>query len=116
MECRGLVVSRPLVPSLASLPERGYPLVVPLPITERVELVLEAPPGWSMDRAPRRLEAEWGSVAEELTVDGSRIRLLLTLGVGALTVEPSDYPRFARFCQAVDELASRPPTLQRTGP
>lgn len=116
MECRGLVVSRPLVPSLASLPERSYPLVVPLPITERVELVLETPPGWSMDRAPRRLEAEWGSVAEQLTVDGSRIRSLLTLGVGALTVEPRDYPRFARFCQAVDELASRPPTLQRTGP
>jgi hypothetical protein len=63
-----------------------------------------------MDRAPRRLEAEWGSVVEQLTVDGSRIRSLLTLGVGSLTVEPRDYPRFARFCQAVDELASRPPT------
>jgi hypothetical protein len=113
MECRSLVVSRPLVPSLASLPERSYPLVVPLPITERVELVLEAPPGWSMARAPRRLEAEWGSVAEQLTVDGPRIRSLLTVEIGARTVEPSDYPRFARFCQAVDELASRPPTLER---
>jgi hypothetical protein len=107
MECRGLVVSRPLVPSLASLPERSYPLVVPLPITERVELILEAPPGWSMDRAPRRLEAEWGSVVEQLTVDGSRIRSLLTLGVGSLTVEPRDYPRFARL-PGVDEPAARP--------
>lgn len=111
MECRGLVVSRPLVPSLASLPERSYPLVVPLPIAERVELVLEAPPGWSMNRAPRRLEAEWGSVTEQLEVDGQRIHSLLALEVGARTIEPADYPRFARFCQAVDELASRPPTL-----
>ncbi len=116
MVCRGLVVSRPLVPSLASLPERSYPLVVPLPITERIELVLEAPPGWSMERPPRRLDAEWGSVAEELTIDGSRLRSVLTLEVGAVTVAPADYPRFARFCQAVDELSARPPTLERAGP
>jgi hypothetical protein len=114
--CRGLVVSRPLVPSLASLPERSYPLVVPLPITERIELVLEAPPGWSMERPPRRLDAEWGSVVEELTIDGSRLRSVLTLEVGAVTVAPADYPRFARFCQAVDELSARPPTLERAGP
>ena len=114
--CRGLVVSRPLVPSLASLPERSYPLVVPLPITERIELVLEAPAGWSSERPPRRLDAEWGSVAEELTVDGFRLRSVLTLEVAAVTVAPEDYPRFARFCQAVDELSARPPTLERSGP
>ena len=115
MTCRGLVVSKPLVPSLASLPERSYPLAISLPITERVELVLDAPSGWSMERPPRRLDAEWGSVAEQLTVDGSRIRSVLTLEVGARTIEPADYPRFARFCQAVDELSARPPTLERTG-
>lgn len=113
MTCRGLVVSRPLVPSLASLPERAYPLEISLPIAERIELVLDPPPGWSMERPPRRLDAEWGSVEEQLTADGSRIRSVLNLQVGARTIEPADYPRFARFCQAVDELAARPPTLER---
>jgi hypothetical protein len=114
MECRGLVLSRPLVPALASLPERRYPLVVNLPITERVELVLDGPPGWSVERAERRLEAEWGSVHEELDVDGRRVRSVLTLEVPARTVTPDEYPQFVRFCQAVDELSARPPTLERS--
>jgi hypothetical protein len=113
MVCRGLVLSRPLVPSLASLPERRYPLVVQLPITERVELVLDAPPGWSVERPERRLDSEWGSVRERLEVDGQRVRSLLTLEVPARTVTPAEYPQFARFCQAVDELSSRPPVLER---
>jgi hypothetical protein len=28
-------------------------------------------------------------------------------------VAPEEYPEFARFCHAVDELAARPPTLSR---
>jgi hypothetical protein len=28
-------------------------------------------------------------------------------------VETADYPRFTRFCHAVDELAARPPRLLR---
>ncbi len=113
MECRSLVVVRPLVPSLASLPERKYPLALDLPITERVEVALRLPAGWTLDRPARRLEADWGSVNETLEVDGDLIRSVLTLRVPARTVPPEEYPEFARFCQAVDELASRPPTLRR---
>jgi hypothetical protein len=113
MECRGLVVNRPLVPSLASLPDRQYPLVLDLPITERVEIGLRLPEGWADARSSRRLETEWGAVNETLTVDGDRHRSVLTLKVPARTVEPDEYPQFARFCQAVDELTSRPPVLLR---
>jgi hypothetical protein len=113
MECRGLVVSRPLVPSLASLPERRYPLVLDLPITERVEIAMRLPEGWVDARSPRRLETDWGSVTETLALDGGVHRSVLTLRVPARTVSPEQYPQFARFCQAVDELTSRPPVIQR---
>jgi hypothetical protein len=116
MECRGLVVSRPLVPSLASLPERRYPLALELPIAERVEIALRLPKGWSDARAPRRLETEWGSVNESLETDGDRHRSVLILKVPAGTVSPEEYPQFARFCQAVDELTSRPPVIEREAP
>lgn len=116
MECRSLVVSRPLVPSLASLPVRRFPLALELPITERVELVLRPPAGWTLDRPARRLETEWGSVNERIEVDGEVHRSVLTLRVPARTVPPEEYPEFARFCHAVDELMSRPPTLRSAGP
>jgi len=115
MECRGLVIARPLVPSLASLPAREYPLELGLAITERVETEIQPPVGWTVDRPARRLQSSWGSLEEELAVDGGWHRSVMTLEVPARTVSPEEYPAFARFCQAVDELASRPPTLQRTG-
>ena len=114
MECRGLVIARPLVPALASLPAREYPLELRLPITERVVTEIKPPAGWTVDRPPRRLKSSWGSLDEELAVDGDRHRSVMTLEVPARTVSPEEYPAFARFCQAVDELASRPPTLVRT--
>lgn len=116
MVCRSLVVSRPLVPSLASLPQRRFPLALELPITEKVELALRVPSGWFLDWAPRRLETTWGSVNETLESEGDLYRSALVLRVPARTVAPEDYPGFARFCQAVDELMSRPPTLRRAGP
>jgi len=111
MVCRNLVVSRPLVPTLAPLPERVYPLALELPITERVETIIQPPPGWAIRRPPRRLQADWGTIAEEIDELDDSYRSVLTLNVPARTVTPEEYPQFARFCQAVDELASRPPTL-----
>ncbi len=109
--CRGLVIHRPLVPALASLPQRRFPLVLQLPISQRHELVLELPSGWTMDRGPRLLEARWGSVREELEITDGRVHSVLRLEIPAQVVAPEEYPEFARFCHAVDELMSRPPTL-----
>jgi len=110
--CRSLVLSNPIVPVLASLSERRYPLVLRLPIERNLELDLVAPDGWSVvPRPPRRLAAEWGSVEETLsTVDGVQ-RSTLHIVIPAVRVEPSDYVAFARFCQALDELSTRPPLL-----
>jgi hypothetical protein len=110
--CRSLVLSNPIVPVLASLPERRYPLVLRLPIERRLELDLVAPDGWSVvSRPPRRLAAEWGSVEETLsTADGIQ-RSALHIVIPADTIEPADYAAFARFCQALDELSTRPPLL-----
>ena len=111
MLCRSLVVHRPLVPALASLPERRFPLVLQLPISQRRELVLHPPPGWTVSRPPRLLETPWGTVREELEVTAASVHSLLRLDIPAQVVPPEDYPAFARFCHAVDELMSRPPEL-----
>jgi len=110
--CRSLVLSNPIVPVLASLPERRYPLVLRLPIERNLELDLVAPDGWSVvPRPSRRLVADWGSVEETLsTADGVQ-RSTLHIVIPAVTVEPADYAAFARFCQALDELSTRPPVI-----
>jgi hypothetical protein len=113
LSCRSLVLARPLVPALASLPERRYPLVLQLPILQRLELVIVLPEGWSMERSPRRLVTDWGSLEEELVHEPGRVRSVVTLEVLAQTVSPEDYEHFARFCHALDELASRPPLLRK---
>jgi hypothetical protein len=112
--CRSLVLANPMVPVLASLPERTYPLTLRVPLERRLELELVAPLGWQpSDRAPRRLEAQWGSVNEELERTSASIRSILRITLPMQTVSPEEYPAFARFCHAVDELTTRPPRLQR---
>ncbi len=113
MECRDLIPVKPLAPSLASLPERRYPLILQIPVEEYLELELTAPPGWIYDRKPRRIEAEWGVVNEVLTTTGDTVHSRLTLNMAAQTVEAKRYPEFARFCHAVDELMLRPFRLSR---
>ncbi len=112
MACRSLVLGKALAPALASLAERTFPLVLHLPILQRYELELVPPPGWSGEARPRRLETRWGSVHEELEVGAGRVRSVLRLELPAQTVDPADYPEFARFCHAVDELVLRPPVLR----
>jgi hypothetical protein len=115
--CRSLILSNPLVPTLARLPERTYPLMLRVPIERSVELELVPPAGWRPKaRPPRKLDTEWGSVAESLEAVDSGRRSMLHVALPAQTVSPEDYPAFARFCQAVDELATRPPRLERRPP
>jgi hypothetical protein len=113
MVCRSLVLSNPLVPVLAALPERQNPLLLRIPILRRLELELVPPPGWRAgERPPRLLETGWGSVNERVAASAGGLRSVLEIELAAQTVAPDDYPAFARFCQAVDELATRPPRLQ----
>jgi len=112
--CRSLILANPVVPTLARLPERTYPLMLRMPMERRIQLELVPPPGWGPEkRPPRQLEAAWGSVSETLEeVDGSW-RSVLNIALPAQTVAPDDYRAFARFCQAIDELTTRPPRLER---
>jgi uncharacterized protein HemY len=114
MSCRSLVVARPLAPALASLPARTQPLELVLPLQQRVETEIRTPAGWTVLAPERRLERRWGSVDEtvEPAPDGG-VRSVLRVEVPAQSVAPDDYPEFARFCHALDELASRPPRLVR---
>jgi len=112
LTCRNLVLARPIAPVLASLPQRHFPLVLQLPLLRRHELLIRPPEGWTLDRPPRRLETRWGSVTEVIDGDAGRSKSLMTLELPAQMVGPEEYPEFARFCQAVDELVSRPPRLQ----
>ena len=114
--CRSLILANPVVPTLARLPERTYPLMLRLPMERRIQLDLMPPPGWEpKKRQPRRLDAEWGSVSETLEpVDGAH-QSVLRISLPAQTVAPEDYRAFARFCQAIDELTTRPPRLVRVG-
>lgn len=114
MVCRDLVFSQPLAPVLAALPTRSFPLIMPVPVLQRHGLVVEVPEGWTMDQQARRLETRWGSVIETIERDGRRVRSSLRLELPAQTVSPEEYPEFARFCHAVDELISRPPRMAYT--
>ena len=115
LECRSLVLGNPLVPLFASLPERTYPLVLQVPLERRTVLEITAPEGWQLEeRSPRRVETGWGSVHETIERTDSTVRSRLTVALPRQTVSTDDYPAFARFCLAVDELISRPPTLVRT--
>jgi tetratricopeptide (TPR) repeat protein len=114
MVCRSLILANPLVPTLARLPERTYPLMLRLPIERRIELELTPPSGWRTEpRRPRRLETRWGSVGETLADAENSNRSVLRIALPAQTVSPEEYRDFARFCQAVDELTTRPPRLER---
>jgi len=112
--CRSLILANPVVPTLARLPERTYPLMLRVPMERRIQLDLVPPPGWEpKKRKPRQMDAEWGSVSETLeTVEGS-LQSVLHISLPAQTVPPTDYRVFARFCQAIDELTTRPPRLER---
>jgi hypothetical protein len=112
MVCRELVFSQPLAPVLASLPTRQYPLIMPVPVLHRNVLEITPPPGWTVVGQPRKIEAEWGSLVETIEHDGKVHRSVMRLELPAQTIEPDAYPAFARFCHALDELASRPPVLK----
>ncbi len=115
MECRGFNAASPLGPALASLPERQQPLILQMPILRLDEVVIQPPPGWTSDRPARRLSTSWGHVDETVEMVEGRRRSILVLEIPAVTVEPQDYPEFARFCRAIDELISRPPRFERQG-
>ncbi len=114
LECRHLVPAKPLVPALASLPERRFPLILQLPVDRRLELTVLPPEGFASHRPPRLLETTFGSVHEELATSGNTLRSSLVVTIPSQVVAPTDYPAFARFCQAVDALTLRPPVLTRT--
>ncbi len=112
IECRSLILSNPLVPVLAALPERRYPLLLQMPIIRRLELEIIEPSGWVLeDRPPRRLDTQWGSVSEDLDRGAGSLRSVLSISVPSQKVATEDYRAFARFCQAIDEISTRPPTL-----
>lgn len=113
--CRALVFAKPLAPILAALPARRYPLIMPVPVIQTTVLTIDPPAGWKLDRAPRKIDTQWGSVVETLTHRDGTVSSELRLELPAQTVAPDRYPEFARFCHAVDELTSRPPVLTPEG-
>ena len=116
MECRGFNTASPFAPVLASLSERRQPLILQLPILRREEVTIQPPPGWAAHRRPaRRLSTSWGHVDETVETIGGRRSSTLVLEIPAVTVMPENYPEFARFCRAIDELISRPPRFERQG-
>jgi hypothetical protein len=114
MVCRALVFGQPLAPVLAALPTRQFPLIMPVPVLQRNELVIDIPEGWTIDRPARRVESRWGSLIETLEREGQRLKSVVRLQLPAQTVSPEEYPEFARFCHALDELNSRPPVMTYT--
>jgi hypothetical protein len=52
-------------------------------------------------------------VGEDLEKGAGSLRSVLHIELPAQTVATEDYAAFARFCQAVDELSTRPPRLKR---
>jgi len=113
MECRGLNATTPLTPLLASLADRKLPLILQSPILRREETIIRPPQGWSSHRSARRIATTWGSIEETMETTESGRHSILILQIPAVVVEPENYPEFARFCRAIDELASRPPRFEK---
>lgn len=113
--CRALVFAKPLAPILAALPARRYPLIMPVPVIQTTVLTIDPPAGWTLDRAPRKIETRWGSMVETLEHADGVVTSEVRLELPAQTIAPDQYPEFARFCHAVDELSSRPPVLTSEG-
>jgi len=115
MVCQALVLARPISPRLASLPERKTPLVIQLPVLQRMETELILPRGWTLAQGSRRLDDSHGSVVRTVAVKGNDSRSVLELRIPAQSVAPEDYPGMVRFCHAADELLTEPPRLRRMG-
>ncbi|NOZ78287.1 MAG: hypothetical protein GXP48_03720 [Acidobacteria bacterium] len=115
MECRALTTARPLSPRLASLPSRKFPLVLQLPIEQRIELNLIPPPGWAVDMKSRTYTAPWGHVDRAVTTKGRSVRTVTTLQIPARVITTAQYPDFVRFCHAVDEIMVSPLRLIAQG-
>ncbi|HHQ48766.1 MAG TPA: DUF3857 domain-containing protein, partial [Acidobacteria bacterium] len=115
MTCQALVLAHPISPRLASLPERKTPLVIELPVLQRMESELILPEGWTLAEGSRRVEDPHGSVVRTVTASGNHVRLVLELRIPAQSVPPEAYPGMVRFCHAADDVLTEPPRLRKTG-
>ncbi|NOZ93679.1 MAG: DUF3857 domain-containing protein [Acidobacteria bacterium] len=112
MVCQALVLAHPISARLASLPTRQTPLVLQLPVLQRLETELILPKGWTLDQASRRVESTYGSVVRTVAATGNTAHSTLELHLPAQTVPPETYPEWVRFCHAADELLTQPPRLR----
>ncbi len=108
MECRALIMTRPLSPRLASLPTRTYPLVLQLPIEQHIRVDLTPPPGWKVAARSQTFAGAWGRVSRNVTLRGRALRSVTTLHIPASVVPTKRYQDFVRFCHTVDQILSRP--------
>jgi len=113
MVCHALVLGHALSPRLASLPRRKTPLVIQLPVLQRMETELFLPRSWSLEGRSRRVETSHGTVVRSVTMRDDTARIAVELRIPAQSVPPEDYPGMVRFCHAADELLTDPPRLGR---
>ncbi len=111
MECRALIMARPLSPRLASLPSRKYPLVLQLPVEQRIDVELTPPPGWVVNMRSRTFAGDWGRVSRIVTAKGPAVSSVTTLHIPACVVPAAKYQDFVRFCHSVDQITTQPPRL-----
>src|SRR5690606_4609167 len=99
-----------LGPSLAAMPSRQTPQLVPTAAQTDVRVHVRLPAGARLVQAPGDLELSAGDAvrfALSVTASDAEVRLRRQVQVPVMRVAVDDYPRFAGFCRAVDQAEAQ---------
>lgn len=98
-----------LLSSVASLSTRTQPVIVaPLVANEETRTIV-VPPGMAAERLPEavNVSSPYGSVEVVVTSSGNKVIVKTKLTLTRARIEPTEYPAFRQFCQAVDAALSQ---------
>lgn len=113
---KALRIQPPLAPDLghmATLPARQTPLLIGESLHRQIDVAIELPANARPDPATlATVENDGRRVVVSDATDGRVFRIRRSIDIPAGRVQPSDYPRFARFAHDADGALSRPITAR----
>ncbi len=110
-----LDVGLDLADRYARTPRRTHDLIVGPNRTSSRKITVSIPKGHDIADLPHtaRLETDFGKLEVEITRKGDRIVIDRRFDLSVHRVTTEDYPRFIKFCRAVDEILAARITLKR---
>ncbi len=99
----------------ARTPRRTHDLIVGPSRTHSRKITVTIPKGHDIADLPQavQLETDFGKLEVDITSKGDRIVIDRRFELSVHRVTTADYPRFIKFCRAVDEILAARITLKR---